>query len=53
MFNFEELLMALGKRKGSSQGNLFISSDELCASSDAFYDTLDRLLCQSGFDAFV
>ncbi len=45
--------MALGKRKGSSQGNLFISSDELCSSSNAFYDTLDRLLCQRGFDAFV
>ena len=39
MFNFEELFMALGKRKGGSQGNLFISSDELCSSLS------DRLMC--------
>ena len=45
--------MALGKRKGSSRGNLLISSDEFCSSSDAFYDMLDRLLCQRGADAFV
>ena len=45
--------MALGKRKGGSQGSLFISSDELCSSSNAFYDTLDQLLCKEGFDTFV
>ena len=45
--------MALGKRKTGSQGDLFISSDELCSSSHAFYDALDRLLCKEGFDAYV
>ena len=43
----------MGKRKAGSQGDLFISSDELCSSSHAFYYALDRLLCKEGFDAYV
>lgn len=45
--------MALGKRNNGSQGSLFISSDELFSSPNAFYEALDRLLCENGFDVFV
>ena len=45
--------MALGKRKGSTQGELFIYSDELCTSSNAFYEALESVLCRYGFDEFV
>jgi hypothetical protein len=44
MFNIGVLLMALGKRKAGFQGSMFIYTDELCSSSNAFYETLDWLL---------
>ncbi len=45
--------MALGKRKDGLQRNLFVYVGELRSSSNAFYQALDRLLCDHGFDAFV
>ena len=45
--------MALGKRKERTQGELFIYSDELCTSSNAFYEALESVLCGYEFDKFV
>ncbi|MCY4672539.1 MAG: transposase [Bacteroidetes bacterium] len=44
---------ALGKRKERTQGELYIYSDELCSSSNAFYEALESVLCMYGFDKFV
>ena len=43
----------LGKRKERTQGELYIYSDELCSSSNAFYETLESVLGKYGFDKFV
>ena len=52
--------MVLGKRKAGFQGSLFrelytlLAMDlEAFSSLNAFYETLDRLLCKEGVDVFV
>lgn len=45
--------MELGKRKEGIQRELFIFSDALCSSSNAFYVVLESVLCKYGFNKFV
>src|SRR5215207_8878210 len=46
--------MALGRRRTSHQGELFLTSADLPQSpGHAFYDRLNRLLAEEGFDRFV
>ena len=41
------------KAKGVYTSELFIYSEELCSSSNAFYEALESVLCKYGFDKFV
>jgi hypothetical protein len=46
--------MSMGRRRTSHQGELFVTSADLPQSpGHAFYDRLNRLLDESGFDRFV
>src|SRR5215203_3368657 len=46
--------MALGRRRTSHQGELFVTTADLPQSpGHAFYDRLNRLLAEAGFDRFV
>jgi transposase len=46
--------MALGRRRSSHQGELFVTSADLPQSpGHAFYDRLNQLLAEAGFDRFV
>ena len=46
--------MALGRRRSSHQGELFVTSADLPRSpGHAFYDRLNRLLAEADFDRFV
>src|SRR3954465_15149459 len=46
--------MALGRRRSSHQGELFVTSADLPQSpGHAFYDRLNVLLAEAGFDRFV
>jgi transposase len=46
--------MALGRRRSSHQGELFVTSADLPQSpGHAFYDRLNRLLAEADFDRFV
>lgn len=46
--------MALGRRRSSHQGELFVTSADLPRSpGHAFYDRLNELLAEAGFDRFV
>jgi hypothetical protein len=46
--------MSMGRRRTSHQGELFVTSADLPQSpGHAFYDRLNRLLDESGFDLFV
>jgi transposase len=46
--------MALGRRRSSHQGELFVTSADLPQSpGHAFYDRLNRLLAEAEFDRFV
>src|SRR3954451_9796851 len=46
--------MALGRRRSSHQGELFVKSADLPQSpGHAFYDRLNRLLAEAGFDRHV
>src|SRR5215211_6896490 len=46
--------MALGRRRSSHQGELFVTSADLPRSpGHAFYDRLNRLLAETEFDRFV
>jgi transposase len=50
----EVVAMALGRRRSSHQGELFVTSADLPQSPDhAFYDRLNELLAEVGFDRFV
>ena len=50
----EVLVMALGRRRSSHQGELFVTSADLPQSpGHAFYDRLNALLAEAGFDRFV
>ncbi len=47
-------VMALGRRPNSHQGELFVTSADLPRSAGhPFYDRLNRLLAESGFDRFA
>jgi transposase len=46
--------MALGRRRSSHQGELFLTSADLPQSpGHAFYDRLNTLLAEAGFDRFI
>ena len=46
--------MALGRRRSSHQGELFVTSADLPQSpGHVFYDKLNQLLAEAGFDRFV
>jgi transposase len=45
--------MAMGRRKEERQESLFIVADALRAPRHVFYERLNRILVQQGFDAFV
>src|SRR3954451_24063105 len=46
--------MALGRRRSSHQGDLFVTSADLPQSpGHAFYDRLNLLLAEAGFDRYV
>lgn len=50
----EVAIMALGRRRSSHQGELFVTSADLPQSpGHAFYDRLNRLLAEADFDRFV
>ena len=50
----EVVVMALGRRRSSHQGELFVTSADLPRSpGHAFYDRLNRLLAEADFDRFV
>ena len=50
----EVAIMALGRRRSSHQGELFVTSADLPQSpGHAFYDRLNRLLGEADFDRFV
>jgi len=50
----EVVIMALGRRRSSHQGELFVTSADLPQSpGHAFYDRLNRLLAEADFDRFV
>jgi hypothetical protein len=46
--------MAVGRRKSARQEELWVSTSELARSaSHPFYERVNRLLADAGFDAFV
>ena len=45
--------MALGKRNRTHQGDMFVSTGHIRASSNVFYRALDKLLVSNGFEEFV
>ena len=45
--------MAMGRRKDERQESLFVVADMLRAPRHVFYERLNRILAQHGFDAFV
>ena len=45
--------MALGKRNRDFQGDMFVSTSDIRASSHAFYRALNKLLVSNGFEEFV
>jgi transposase len=45
--------MAMGRRKEERQESLFVVADGLRAPRHVFYERLNRILLQQGFDAFV
>lgn len=45
--------MAMGRRKSERQESLFVSSDAFQAPRHVFYERLNRILIQHGFDSFV
>lgn len=50
----EVVVMALGRRRSSHQGELFVTTADLPQSpGHAFYDRLNELLAEAGFDRFV
>lgn len=50
----EVVVMALGRRRSSHQGELFLTSADLPRSpGHAFYDRLNELLAEANFDRFV
>src|SRR3982750_719273 len=50
----EVVAMALGRRRSSHQGELFVTSADLPQSpGHAFYDRLNALLAEADFDRFV
>lgn len=50
----EVVVMALGRRRSSHQGELFLTSADLPQSpGHAFYDRLNELLAEADFDRFV
>ncbi len=50
----EVMVMALGRRRSSHQGELFLTSADLPQSpGHAFYDRLNALLAEANFDQFV
>ena len=50
----EVVVMALGRRRSSHQGELFVTSADLPQSpGHAFYDRLNELLAEADFDRFV
>lgn len=50
----EVVVMALGRRRSSHQGELFLTSADLPQSpGHAFYDRLNELLAEAEFDTFV
>jgi transposase len=50
----EAVVMALGRRRSSHQGELFVTSADLPRSpGHAFYDRLNTLLAEANFDRFV
>lgn len=45
--------MSMGRRKGERQESLFVMADALRAPRHVFYEWLNRILLDYGFDAFV
>ena len=45
--------MAIGRRPGARQHNMFVAASEIRAGGNPFYRALDRLLRENGFDGFA
>ena len=45
--------MAIGRRPGARQHNMFVAASEIRAGGNPFYRALDRLLRENGFDDFA